>query len=54
MHGNETYIVRFGPPNKYDHAPFGVICICKDSLGNTTKYLQTSKDENNPEWILLE
>lgn len=42
-----TIIVRQGPPNIYDHAPYG--SICKVS-GNSTIWKQISKDDSHPLW----
>lgn len=44
-------IVRYGVPNKYDHAPYGSKCtVILNDLDHAT-YIQTSHDENEPLWV---
>ena len=50
-------ILRKGPPSIHDQAPYGSLCISKifSETGPTHHvYLQQSKDENNPDWVLIE
>lgn len=47
-------IIRYGPPSKMDHAPFGVLCKVKNSSDKVEIYKQISHDEENPNWILID
>ena len=45
-------IIRHGIPCKFDHAPYGT--RCKIIHGEEYElYVQSSKDEANPEWELI-
>lgn len=47
-------IIRFGPPNKFDHAPKGTLCIVHDSTDCRIIYEQTSDDDESPDWKIKE
>lgn len=50
-------IHRYGPPSKYDHAPYGAVCISTiftEDGHKETRYYQTSKDEEKPIWEEIE
>lgn len=49
----QNTIYRYGPPSKYDHAPYGSLCISSVFTPDghvVTRYYQTNKDEDNPVW----
>lgn len=53
----QKVINRYGPPSKYDQAPYGSLCISSIFTPDgfvVTRYYQTSKDENNPVWEEIE
>lgn len=43
-------LMRICPPSKYEHAPFKTICYV-DEEKKRSVYIQTSEDENEPEWV---
>lgn len=48
----EAYnIIRNGAPNLFDHAPFGSTCY---STQEDKIYIQMSKEEDQPNWVLKE
>lgn len=53
----QNVIERHGEPNQYDHAPYGTICKVKNSSLDQQQYAlykQTSQEEENPRWVLLD
>lgn len=42
---------RQSPPNQYDTFPFGTECYVKEE---DRTYIQNSKDESKPNWIIKE
>lgn len=46
---------RYGAPNKFDQCPLGTICRVTVGLdGDFEIYRQTSPDEENPIWELVD
>ena len=43
-----SIIKRYSAPTIYDQAPQGTKCIVHDQL----LYIQSSSDDNNPNWVL--
>lgn len=43
-------LIRRGPPNQFDQAPKGTICIVSDINATPVLYEQMSDDEENPRW----
>lgn len=50
----ETYLVRRSTPNKYDHAPHGTKCKVMLNETEYEMYIQTSADDEDPKWELIE
>jgi len=44
---------RYSPPNKLDKAPFNTRCLHIMSKKKADLYVQSSQDENNPQWQLM-
>jgi len=43
-------LVRFGPPTKYDHAPYKTICKIVKNNDTCDVYVQLSQNEEVPFW----
>lgn len=49
-----TMLTRYGEPGLYDHAPHGTLCKASKTLDDAyTIYVQTSLDEQQPDWQLV-
>jgi len=51
---DDSILIRYGEPGKYDHAPYGHICkVVKMMLDKDDVYIQLSNDEKNPSWTFV-
>lgn len=48
-----TIIKRMAPPNQFDQHPYGTECIVVVNSVIKDRYIQTSKNEAEPNWQLL-
>lgn len=51
---SDNTLIRHGAPTKYDHAPQGTKCIVMVNNQESEVYIQTSSDEANPLWVVVE
>lgn len=51
----KSHITRLSPPNEFDQVIYGTYCLVLDSDNKLKEvYLQSSKDDNRPEWIVID
>lgn len=50
---NKDWYERSGPPNTMDKLPYGSRIRVSKGPTNNQFYIQSSKDEDNPNWIHL-
>lgn len=50
----EQMLVRCGEPSKYDHSPFGTVCMSSKNIdGKFEIHVQISSEESMPIWESL-
>lgn len=49
-----TEIIRRSPPTPWDHAPKGTLCRVNKSATHYDIYMQSSPNENIPNWELID
>ena len=47
-------LIRYSEPNQYDQMPYGTKIVVKRNECVIDTYIQTSQDESNPVWKLVE
>ncbi len=51
----KLHITRLSPPNEFDQVIYGTYCLVLDSDSKVKEvYLQSSKDDDHPEWIVID